>query len=144
MNERRELQRFGKKHKKSICRRIFSILGNSRITYNEVFKKLKEIIETEEIKGDNHKIRILRFERLAFLLNDPKYGDKIKIILKEYIDFIKAILKYKRLHETIFKIDLFNQFKILGSKKMMMELILDLEQKFNVKFDIFYKKGIKR
>jgi len=78
------------------------------------------------------------------LLNDPKYGDKIKIILKEYIDFIKEILKQKRLHETIFKIDLFNQFKILGSKKMMMALILDLEQKFNVKFDIFYKKGIKR
>jgi len=28
--------------------------------------------------------------------------------------------------------------------KMMVELILDLEKKFNVKFDIFYKKEIKK
>jgi len=26
----------------------------------------------------------------------------------------------------------------------MMELIIDLEQKFNVKFDIFHKRGKKR
>ncbi|MBY8984925.1 MAG: hypothetical protein KGD65_07660 [Candidatus Lokiarchaeota archaeon] len=101
-------------------------------------------LENIKFNGDNHKIRILKFERLSFLLNHPKYGDNVKLILKENIDFIKAIIRYKSLNETIFKIDLFNNFRFLGSKKTMMELILDLEQKFHIKFDIFYKKGRKR
>lgn len=139
-----KLRRIDKKQRKSICRRIFMILNKSSMSDEEIFEKLKEIIDTEELKGDNHRIRILIFERLAFLLNYPKYGDNIKFILKEHINFIKTIISHKKLNETIFKVDLFNKFRFLGNKKMMMEFFLDLEQKFNVKFDIFYKKGIKK
>jgi len=53
-------------------------------------------------------------------------------------------LGFKYLNEAIFIVDLFNKFRFLGNEKMMMELILDWEKKFNVKIDIFYKKGKKR
>jgi len=120
------------------------ILKNPRLSEKETFEKLKEIIENEELKGENPIIRILKFERLAFLLNNPKYRSNINFILKGHINFIKTVLTHKKLNETIFKVDLFNEFKFLGNEKMMMELILDLEQIFNVKLDIFYKKGIKK
>ena len=54
-----------------------------------------------------------------------------------HIIFIQKIIQYSFQNRKYKKMALVNEFKCITNSKMLSDLIKDLEDHFNVKFDIF-------
>jgi len=118
-NDKVSIYRFPFFLKKKLCNRINQII---RLTKNNelVYFKLKFIIENEDLNGniitDKNSIYVKKYERIAFLLNDPRYKSAIQSKIKLMIKVV-------------------NEFKSLSKKGITMkigELSSYLREKFNL------------
>ncbi len=120
-NDKVSIYRFPFFLKKKLCNRINQIIGLTK--NNElVYSKLKFIIENEDLNGniitDKNSIYVKKYERIAFLLNDPRYKSAIQFKIKLLIEVV-------------------NEFKSLSKKEITMkigELSFYLRKKFNLKW----------
>lgn len=108
----KRVKKFSEEAKKILCKWIYLILieegfiiNNSEviqklkflinnIDFNEVVDELKseEIIIDDEMDDSYKDVRILKFDRLSFLLNNQRFSDSINDYLKILIKFIREVI----------------------------------------------------
>ena len=153
------IRRFGKRQRNIICRHIYEIIKNSEtnVDTSEIYKKLKFIIDNEDIncnideervkeidddsnlsEKDLNFSRVLRLERISYLINHKKYKSILKKLLKKHIEFVKELEFHSHNKVKVYKKDLFFRHDFLGNRNLMMEIINDLESYFDFQFNIFF------
>ncbi|MEE9376814.1 MAG: hypothetical protein V3V33_02120 [Candidatus Lokiarchaeia archaeon] len=140
--ENGKIKTLGTEKRKIISVSIYNIIKRAKfnIKKEDVLEKLKHIINNEElsvkIEKDNNK-KVLRLERLSYLLNNDEYKESLKQILLKHIEFIQDVITISNQNEKYRKTELWRKYPFISNTTQMRAMIEELEEKFDVKFNIF-------
>ena len=140
--ENREIKSLGTEKRKIISIYIYNIIKRAEfnIKNEDVLEKLKYIINNEELSFKTEKdnqYKILRLERLFFLLNNDDYKNSMEQLLLKHIEFIQIIITLSNQNKKYGITEFWRKFPFISNTTQIRAIIKKLEKEFSVKFNIF-------
>jgi len=131
----------GPKKRMILCRHIYRIINREKkkMSSKVILEKLKLIINNEDLNGllnIKEKNKVLRLERLSYLLNHDDSKTRISQFLLKHIKFIQDLVSYQEQNRKHSKTELLKMNPFLNNTTMLGKIIRDLEEKFKINFNV--------
>lgn len=101
-------------------------------------KNIKIFLKNERLSSKSEKgvqIKVLRLERLSYLLNNKEYIESMEQLLLKHIEFIQDIVAMSN-QEKKYKItELWRKYPFINSTTQLRAIIKKLEENFDIKFN---------
>jgi hypothetical protein len=113
--------------KKALCNEIINTHGNNHIT---ILKNLRSKVENQDLNGNFNKrgIKILKYELLSYLWNNLDTKSIVEQYMRKLSEFTHTVVKLQNADRTQSMSEICKNFSILGEKKAIKELIVNINK----------------